>query len=97
MEMKHVFDYKPFSKGRDARLLLIWEAAYRYRRLLVIERTRERIYEVKAELEMSESEVVIFLGIINDKSFKQIRTYLLINGSKLVRRGKRTRPKKKIK
>jgi hypothetical protein len=93
---KHVFDFKPYSRGREARLLLIWEAAYRYRRLLVVQRTTERIYEIKAELEMSESEVVIFLGIIHDKSFKQIRTYLLINGSKLVRRGKKTRPRKKI-
>jgi hypothetical protein len=94
--MNHAFDYKPYSRGREARLLAIWEAAYRYRRLLVVQRTRERIYEIKAELEMSESEVVIFLDIIHDKSFKQIRTYLLINGSKLVRRGKKTRPRKKI-
>ena len=95
--MKHVFDYKPYSRGREARLLLIWEAAYRYRRLLVVQRTTARIYEIKAELDMSESEVVIFLDIIDNKSFKVIRRYLLEEGSKLVRRGKKTRPRKKLK
>ena len=94
--MKHVFDYKPYSRGREARLLLIWEAAYRYRRLLVVQRTTERIYEIKAELEMSESEVVVFIDIIDNKSFKVIRRYLLEEGSKLVRRGKKTRPRKKL-
>jgi hypothetical protein len=80
-----------------ARLLLVWEAGYRYRRLRVAERTRERIYEIQKENNFNNSEILIFLDVVNNKPFKEIRGYLLENGSKIVRRGKRTRPRKKKK
>jgi hypothetical protein len=93
--MKDAFSYKPDSKERMERLLLVWEAAFGYRKLISTEQTREKKYKIQEENEFSNSEMIVFLHAINQLSFKENRRLLLDNGSTLVRRGRRTRPRKK--
>ncbi|MHA2064804.1 MAG: hypothetical protein ACXABY_10560 [Candidatus Thorarchaeota archaeon] len=76
-------DYKPFSKGRMALILSIYEEAYKFKRLPRTVRGevhspewKKLIYAKKEEMGWGNGEI-LFL-------------YLLENGSKIVRRGKRT-------
>ena len=88
--MKHMYDYEPFSKGRMARILFIYELAYRYRRLKVIERGRDTIRQIQKDNNLNTVEILAFIDYVDNHSFKEIRRYLLENGSKIVRRGKKT-------
>lgn len=90
----HINDFAPYSKGRTARILEIYEAAYWYRRMPAGERTRGQIYIFKDKYNMDNTEVLFFIDIITSFKFKQIRRYLLDNGSTVVRQGKKTRPRK---
>jgi hypothetical protein len=93
----HIFDFEPYSKGRMARILEIWEASYRYRRLPSSQQTIPTKYEFIAKYSMDTSEAGIFLDVVRNYSFAEIRRYLLDNGSEIVRKGKKTRPKKYVK
>jgi hypothetical protein len=95
--MAHMFDFEPFSKGRMARILEIWEACYRYRKLKSNEQTMDAKYKFIEKYNMDGSEAGTFLDVIRNYSFTEIRRYLLDNGSEIVRQGKKTRPRKYVK
>jgi len=96
-KVKHLFDYKPHSKGRLAALLEVYEQAYKFRRLPRTVRGEEHspewktlIYKLKEDMNWDECEIQLCINFIRNNSRKVIRQYLLENGSKIVRRGKRT-------
>ena len=89
-----MFDSPPFSQGRMARILFIYELAYRWRKLPMAQRSSNNKRKIIDECSLDKSEAITFLDIIRNFSSKEIRRYLLENGSKIVRRGKRTRMKK---
>jgi len=90
-------DYKPFSKGRMACLLSIYEEAYKFKRLARTARGevhspewKELVYAKQAEMSWGNGEILFFMNLIKDYTRRAVRQYLLENGSKIVRRGKRT-------
>jgi hypothetical protein len=90
-------DYKPFSKGRMALILSIYEEAYKFKRLPRTVRGevhspewKKLIYAKKEEMGWGNGEILFFMNLIKDYTRKTVRQYLLENGSKIVRRGKRT-------
>jgi len=94
--MNDIYDYAPFSKGRQARILEIYEAAYQYRKLPALLKNKKQIKLLIEKYQLSKSEVVFILGIINELTTAEIRKYLLDHGSSIVRVGKKTRPRKAV-
>jgi len=97
MEVKHLFDYKPFSKGRMAIILSIYEETYKFKRIPKTERGEVYSPEWKAlivarkeEMGWDNCELMTFMDLVKNYTRKVVRQYLLENGSKIVRRGKRT-------
>ena len=97
IDKKHMYDYKPFSAGRMACILEIWEQAYKFRRIPKTIRGIEHspewktlIYKLKDDMDWDNGEILTCIEIMRNRSMKQIRQYLLENGSKIVRHGKRT-------
>ncbi len=102
-EKKHLYDYKPWSKGRTAIILEIYEEAYKFRRLPRTVRGEEYspgwkaiIDKLKDDMNWDNCEILMCIELIRNRSRKEIRQHLLENGSKIVRRGKRTRVRKKV-
>ena len=97
-------DTKPRSRGRDTILLSIYEEAFKFRKLTKKIRGEEHssqwkalLYGIKDKMEWGNTEIIIFISLIREYTKKQIRQYLLDNGSKIVRRGKRTYSKRRKK
>jgi hydroxyethylthiazole kinase-like sugar kinase family protein len=95
-------DSKPFSRARQDCILRIYEEAYKFKRLPKIERGNVHskqwqtlVRATQARNEWGSPEVIAFINLIREHTRKQIRQHLLDNGSKLVRRGKRTYIRKK--
>lgn len=96
-------DYKPFTKGRMRCILAIYEEAYKFKRLprsvrgdVHSQEWRQLIYAKKEEMDWGNAEALFFIELVRNYTRKQVRSYLLDNGSSIVRRGRKTRPRKKV-
>jgi len=94
-------DTKPYSRARTAVLVSIYEQAYKFKRLPKTMRGevhspewKRLVYDIKEQMDWSNSEILVFLNLVKEHTRKQVRQYLLENGSKIVRRGKKTYVKK---
>jgi hypothetical protein len=101
--MKKLKETKPYTKARITVLVSIYEEAYKFKQLPLSIRGIDHspewkalIYAIEKEMDWSVSELVIFLNLVRETR-KQVRQFLLDNDSKTVRRGKRTRVKRKKK
>jgi len=97
-----MYDFKPFSKGRRARILIVYEEAYQFKRLKkpdrgepYSDRWKSVVRAIQSHAELDNAEMCLFLDLINNYTRKQVRRYLLEHGSKIVRKGKRTYIRKK--
>ncbi len=99
-----LYDTKPYSRARDAIVLTIYEEAYKFKKLPKrvrgeehSEQWRELVRGVQKEMEWGSSEILFFISLVREYTRKAVRRYLLDNGSKMVRKGKRTYIRKKRK
>jgi hypothetical protein len=102
--MKKLKETKPYTKARITVLVSIYEEAYKFKQLPLSIRGIDHspewkalIYAIEKEMDWSVSELLIFLNLVREHTRKQVRQFLLDNDSKTVRRGKRTRVKRKKK
>ena len=90
-------DAKPYSRARTAILVSIHEQAYKFKRFTKRVRGeihspewKKLVYAIQEEMDWGNVEILIFINLVKDSTRKEVRQFLLENGSKIVRRGKKT-------